>query len=60
MPVRSDRKPSANTAITGPVTTRPSMGAASTSPMALPSSPRAENHRLANGLEIPNARFMAA
>ncbi len=55
MAVLRYRNPSAQSAIAGPVTSRPSMGAASRAPISAPSSPWAWNHSPANGRLTPLA-----
>ena len=55
MAVRRRAKPSAQTAIIGPVTSRASMGAASRVPISAPLSPWDWNHRPANGRLTPVA-----
>lgn len=53
--VRRNTKPSAQTAISGPVSARASIGMARSAPIWAPLSPWSRNHRPANGSVTPLA-----
>ena len=52
---RRRRNPSAHTAMAGPVISRASMGAASSTPISAPENPCARNHNPAKGRLTPLA-----